>query len=103
MDKIQGNPLVMVHWRDITGHERPWLETDEVLEMQPAPMVSVGVLVDLNENYLTLAGTWETGDDPQFGNVNCIPRGCVVNLRELSVNQESPGDPGDFWSKIVSG
>jgi hypothetical protein len=103
MGKTQGIPLVMVHWQDITGHERPWLDPEEALEMQPAPMVSVGLLVHLNDDYLTIAGTWETGDEQQFGNVNCIPRGAVVNLTELLVKPGEPGGPGEFWSKIVSG
>lgn len=103
MQKLEGKPLVMVKWADITGHDTPWVQPEEVLEMTPAPMVTVGVLVNLNDDYLTIAGTWETGDEQQFGNVNCIPRGCVVDLTELLVPLEGQEGPGDFWSKNVSG
>ena len=92
----------MVEWSDITGHDTPWVEPGEVLEMTPAPMVTVGVVVNLTEDYLTIAGTWESGSEPQFGNVNCIPRGCVRNLTELLVPLEGQGDQMDFWSKNVS-
>jgi hypothetical protein len=102
MSKPGERPLVMVEWSDITGHDTPWVEQEDVLEMTPAPMVTVGIVVNLTEDYLTIAGTWESGSEPQFGNVNCIPRGCVRNLTELLVPLEGQGDQMDFWSKNVS-
>tara|TARA_R110002051_G_C8414103_1_gene450635 strand:- start:39 stop:308 length:270 start_codon:yes stop_codon:yes gene_type:complete len=87
MDKITGCPLVLIEWQDIVGIERPWLDTEEVLELQPSSMVSVGVIVNQNENFVTLAGTWESGDERQFGNVTCIPRGVIQSLTELGVSQ----------------
>ena len=103
MQKLESRPLVMVHWSDITGHDTPWVQPEDVLEMTPASMVTVGVLVKLTEGYLTIAGTWEIGSEPQYGNVNCIPRGCVVSLTELTVSLGDQESPGDFWSKNVSG
>ena len=87
MDKPVGWPLVLIKWQDIIGIERPWLDPEEVLELRPASMVSVGVLLNQNEDFVTLAGTWESRDEPPFGNVNCIPRGVIQSLTELGVGQ----------------
>ena len=92
MDKLEGKPLVMVRWADITGHDSPWIDPADALEMTPARMMTVGVLVNLTDDHLTIAGTWETGDEHQFGNVNCIPRGCVTRLAELRVPMDDPED-----------
>lgn len=97
------HPLVMVKWWDITGNDTPWIDPEDARGMTPASMVSVGVVVKLTDDYLTLAGTWESGSEPQFGNVNCIPRGCIGDLTELLVPLEGQEGLGDFWSKNVSG
>ena len=47
MSKPGERPLVMVEWSDITGHDTPWVEPEDVLEMTPAPMVTVGIVVNL--------------------------------------------------------
>jgi hypothetical protein len=82
---------VAVFWEDIVGVERPWLTHQETLELTPAPMVTLGVLLHQNKHYITVASTLEIAKDPDhFGSVCCIPRGVVRAMVEVSVPTEVP-------------
>ncbi len=76
----------MVHWEDIVGLDRPWLSPEEAMELAPAPMCTVGILVHQTDAFVTLASTVETVDDePQLGSVVCIPTGVVKALWDIPV------------------
>ena len=78
----QARRLVVVTWLDIVGHERPWYEPEEAQGLRPAEITSLGILIDEKEDYIIVAGSWED-DGCLLGNVSCIPRGVVRELRSL--------------------
>ena len=69
--------LIKVTWLDITSKSEPWIDLDEVREMKPATMVSVGWLIVDSESFITVASTLDCIDDIA-GDVNCIPQSTVL-------------------------
>ena len=85
--------LVVVTGLDITGHERPWHEAEEAEGLRPAEITSLGLLVAENDEYITVAGSWED-DGCLLGNVNCIPRGVIRSLKTFGNTAAlAPVDP----------
>lgn len=82
---------VAVFWEDIVGVERPWLSFQEALEVAPAPMVTLGLLLHQNKHYLLIASTLELSEEEgQIGSVCCIPRGAVQSIVDVPVPPEIP-------------
>tara|TARA_R100001443_G_scaffold91879_1_gene98619 strand:+ start:785 stop:1039 length:255 start_codon:yes stop_codon:yes gene_type:complete len=83
--------LVLVNWVDILGEDDAWSSSEEVKELRPAEISTVGRLLIQTDDYIVVVSSWDHSGD-HFGNVNCIPRGVIRELKELS------GD--DFDQKI---
>lgn len=82
---------VAVFWEDIVGIERPWLSFQEALEVHPAPMVTLGLLLEQTKQHILLASTLElTEGEGQIGSVCCIPRGAVLSVVDVPVPPEVP-------------
>ena len=73
----------MIIWDDITSSEMPWMDRAEACELKPATILSVGTVVNENDEFLTLAGSM--GTEGEIGNVNCIIRRQVTLFQS---NQE---------------
>mgnify|MGYP003662644038 CR=1 FL=1 len=76
---------VCVLWLDITSKTEPWICLDEAVEMRPATMRTVGWIIEDTPDYITIASTIDTTDD-LVGDVNCIPRGVIVEIRHITKN-----------------
>ena len=77
---------VAVFWEDIVGVERPWLSPEEAEALKPAPMVTLGLLLQKNRHFLTIASTLElTAQEPNIGSVSCIPMGAVQQVVDIPV------------------
>jgi hypothetical protein len=85
--------VVRVEWQDITGHDKPWWEAEDVKGLRPAEITSIGVLVSEVEGYIIVAGSWED-DGALLGNVNCIPRGVIRKMEVIYAN-DAPMAPPD--------
>lgn len=71
---------LVVHWCDIVGVDDPWITGAEADALQPARMITAGWLVKDTEEFLVIASTLEDAEDPQLGNVNCIPKGVISKI-----------------------
>ena len=78
----------MIIWEDITSSEMPWMDRAEACELKPATIMSVGVVVNETDAFLTLAGSM--GTDGEIGNVNCIPKACIRRRVTLSQPNQEP-------------
>lgn len=74
--------LVLIEWYDITGVERPWLPAEEAIELDPVIVQTVGWLYNKDDHCVRIAASRHT-DPNTYGNINVIPRGCIVNMRCL--------------------
>lgn len=83
--------LVLVHWLDILGEDDAWSSSEDVYDLKPAEISTVGRIVFQTDDYIVVVSSWDHSGD-HFGNVNCIPRGVIRTITEIS--------PGDFDQKI---
>jgi len=74
--------LVKLTWLDITSKSEPWIDFDEVRDMKPATMVSVGWVVVDSEVFITLASTLDCVDEIA-GDVNCIPKSTILRIEPV--------------------
>jgi hypothetical protein len=87
-DLIRVGDIVILRWQDIIGHDSAWISREEVKEMKPLEMTSVGRVVSKTRHHITIAGTWSTDDPDTWGNCNCIPTGVVLEIRKVESCQK---------------
>tara|TARA_R100001082_G_scaffold65878_1_gene37153 strand:+ start:673 stop:930 length:258 start_codon:yes stop_codon:yes gene_type:complete len=73
--------IVIVEWEDITSNTEPWLYISDALELEPAQMTTVGWLVEDREESIILISS--IGDNKEVGDINCIPKSVIKDMREL--------------------
>ena len=79
--------LVRVVWIDTNGVDDSWMSREDVLDVAPIEMVTIGYLVENDDVFVTVAGTISACQE-LFGNVNCIPRCCVRSIQPLKVDTD---------------
>ena len=79
----------LIEWQDITAIDSPWATEEDIKDLSPSLILTAGTLVRENESYITVAGS--IGKDGEFGDVSCIPRGCVISIKNLTVESYSNG------------
>lgn len=77
--------IVKITWSDTHGTAEPWVSPEEAIAITPIDMVTVGYLVEHTDQSVTIAGTMSDCKE-HYGNINCIPRGCVKNIVPLKVD-----------------
>lgn len=70
---------VYIHWEDIAGYSDAWMERNNIIDMRPHSCISIGRVVELTEEYVTIVATWDTAKTI-VSDVNCIPLGCITNI-----------------------
>jgi len=91
--------LVMVRWVDIIGEDQsPWSTIEEAKAMKPAPITTIGKVVENTDQYLTVASSWDESGE-FLGNLNCIPKGVIQEVSEINLDV-SDQVSGDFDEKI---
>lgn len=73
-------PLVEVIWRDTAGWNG-WDTEEKWREREPMIIRTLGYLIEKTRGSVKLAMDYRADDVP--GCICCIPRGCVVQIREL--------------------
>jgi len=70
---------VYIFWEDIAGYSDSWMERNNIIDMRPHSCVSIGRVLEMTEEYLTIVATW---DDAKtiVSDVNCIPLGCITEI-----------------------
>lgn len=81
---------IIVHWVDIVGVDEPWITEEEAKALQPAQMITAGWQIHETPEYLVLASTLEDAEEPQLGNVNCIPKGCIKGVEKAKAAEAAP-------------
>lgn len=71
--------MVLVRWMDIVSFDGAWASGDDAAELKPSLMLTLGWLVSESESHITLAGSRCDDDDDTLGDLNAIPRGCIVS------------------------
>jgi uncharacterized protein YdbL (DUF1318 family) len=73
------NHDVYIYWEDIAGYSDSWMDRKEIMDMRPHSCVSIGRVLEMTEEYLTIVATW---DDAKtiVSDVNCIPLGCITKI-----------------------
>ena len=64
----------IILWTDITGQERPWLTHEEAISLE-------------------VCSTMDT-EEEHYGNVNAIPRGVILAIRDLGANNDRTDTDG---------
>ena len=72
---------VLVTWNDITSCDAAWMSLEEALEYAPSPIQTVGWIIEDNEDYIVLVGSFSTEEDDRVcGSVSAIPRSVVESI-----------------------
>lgn len=71
------NKIVTIRWRDIVQHA-DWTPAEEV---SCPEFLSIGWLVEENEDEIKIGGTLDEKDTP-FG-ITAFPKGCVLEITNL--------------------
>ena len=77
-----GKPLVMVEWLDAET-TYGW-ESDDEVNSDPAPAITVGFLVKRTEDLIVIASTIDSTHGTTNNSRIKIPIGMVVGIKELS-------------------
>ena len=83
--------LVKVVWKDIQGLEATWSSLEEIEEMAPVSIETLGWIIKEDESHLTMVSSL-AADQTFAGSVTSIPKGCVEDIRLVSVCQECFGE-----------
>jgi len=77
--------LVLVEWLDILSCDEAWMDLEEVEELEPLPVFTIGKMISDGKDVVIVASSWGKEADESFlGNINCIPRGVIKSIREIS-------------------
>lgn len=71
-----------VVWFDIQSWQETWAELEQAQELKPIEMVSYGYIITDEDSHIVLAGT-ASKDWTCFGDLNAIPRGCIVSITSV--------------------
>lgn len=76
---------VVITWNDTQEHGEKWVGVADVDEWseKDCKIISIGFLVKETKRYLTIVGDFDS-DDADYGRVQKIPVGCVVEIKELN-------------------
>lgn len=85
-DRLRSMLMKKVVWWDIQNKEGPWKDQDDVDEIAPVKMTTLGWIVRKESDFIVTASTLT--EDGSFGDLNAIPRGVIFSVTEL---QESSG------------
>lgn len=77
----------IVLWTDISGQERPWLSYEEAIGLEPILMKTVGYIIHEDDEKVVVCSTMAT-DEEHYGNVNAIPRGVIIAIGDIGVNND---------------
>ena len=83
----------IILWNDISGQERPWLTHEEAISLEPILMKTVGYIIHEDDEKIVVCSTMAT-DEEHYGNVNAIPRGVILAMRDLGVNNDRTDTDG---------
>lgn len=76
--------LLVVTWIDsVTLGRGGWQRSEDVAEVEPALIESVGWVLRETSVALTLAATWDDDSPPHVEGHMVIPKGCIVRKRIL--------------------
>lgn len=83
----------IILWNDISGQERPWLTHEEAISLEPILMKTVGYIIHEDDEKIVVCSTMST-DEEHYGNVNAIPRGVILAMRDLGANNDRTDTDG---------
>jgi len=77
----------LIKWIDIS-HDPGWHDQDEmdeyVTNKKENTVMQIGFLYDDSENEIIFVDSWiGDGDVIQYGVIHKIPRGCIIEMKEL--------------------
>ena len=70
---------VYIYWEDIAGYSDSWMERKDIIDMRPHSCISIGRVLEMTEEYITIVATWDE-DKTIVSDVNCIPIGCITKI-----------------------
>jgi len=70
---------VYIYWEDIAGYSDSWMERKDIIDMRPHSCISIGRVLEMTEEYITIVATWDN-DKTIVSDVNCIPLGCITKI-----------------------
>jgi hypothetical protein len=81
---------VVVRWVDITSLDGGWLSLDEIKDLDVALIKTAGWIVkETQKKYKRRGKIWIASSLAKGGEVgghpHCIPKGCIVDITEMSV------------------
>jgi hypothetical protein len=96
VNKVKPGPVVgakLILWNDISGQERPWLTHEEAISLEPILMKTVGYIIHEDDEKIVVCSTMDT-EEEHYGNVNAIPRGVILAMRDIGVNNDRTDTDG---------
>lgn len=90
LDSLEGDQIktvakaCIIVWHDTWEHIESWVDfpLHEADDTEPIAMTTMGYLIHANEKAVVIAGTIDF-EYNQMGQVQVIPRGCIVSITPL--------------------
>lgn len=81
--------LVKVSWVDSRGCSDRWERRSSLRDMTPCECISIGYLIEKNEEVILVAGhvVMEDDNDHQFSGVMSIPRVAIHYMKKIMVEE----------------
>ena len=73
--------IFKVVWQDIIRPDETWLFEEEAKELKHAEIITVGWIITECKDNLVIASS--KGDGGQLGDINCIPKTVILEMKEL--------------------
>ena len=74
-------------WTDSCTSNQSWSLAEDIKEddgIMPITILTVGFIVKATELYISVAQSYGE-DTEQFCNVMTIPRGCIINIKDIEL------------------
>lgn len=78
--------LVYVEWKDATS-SAGWRSQRDIDQAHCVTCYSVGWLVKWGKDEITMAATHDSKREPEWNDVQSIPRSCIAHIRRITFKQ----------------
>lgn len=78
-------PACLVKWHDTVSYNGTWASQDEAQGLEPSLMHTLGWIVGESDSHITIASTRSHDDEDCLGDLNAIPRGCILSITTVQM------------------
>ena len=75
------NEVYKIVWLDIVRPNDTWVFEEEARDLKPARIETIGWVLENKKDFIIFYSS--RGDDRQLGDINCIPKSVILELKQI--------------------